>query len=395
MPIIPRYETISQGDIPVQKMPTPDVTMFPGYNISKNAEKISEAGTAVEGAAVTNLMMQARVKSTTLKAELNTRLEQAFEDAKAAPQEYVKGSTPDSELEAASEFPTTTLVPRSQTVEKAYLEKQDAIVKDIQTKASADGNPFASRWLAPAIARSTSVATIRAQKQTAVYQRDESVELALNSADAYQSQVRITPAPSATIVDGAITIDPANDTTYENMRHGTSAAFQEVKMMGGEAATKADAALKTKLAKMDHGRATQVMVSDPSSWVEASVKGNNGWEGRLTPESFKRMNDNAHAIVAKREGSANQQRLDLQRTTEDGYLPDSRPGAKTPLTTDRILQDVADRKLDSEHAKPWLAIVDGQASGHWQSDGPTRVRTLMESQDPSVSYPSFYRRCWG
>lgn len=396
MPIIPRYDTISQGDIPVQKMPTPGVEMFPGYTLAKNAEKVAEAGTAVEGAAISHLMVQGRVKSTTLKAELNTRLEQAFEDAKAAPQEYVKGSTPDSELEAASEFPTTTLVPRSQSVAKAYQEKQDAIVKDIQTKASADGNPLTARYLTPAIARSTSLANIRMQRQTAAYQRDETLELAINSADSYTTQVRITPPPAATITDGGASIDPGTDTTYESMRHGISQVFEEVKMMGGESAAKADAARDKKLAKMDHGRAVQVMVSDPDSWNEASTKGRNGWEERLTPESFKKLNDNAHAIIAKREGSANQQRLDLWRKTEAAYLPDSRPGAKSPLTTARILQDVKDGTVDPEKARTvWLPLTDALTNGHWVSDGPTSVRILMESQRPDVNYPAFQRQVEG
>jgi hypothetical protein len=391
MPIIPRYDTISQGDIPVGKMPTPDVSMFPGYQNAQIASGVSKIGSAAEDIAGSMEIIGARVKAQTLKTEYASKADDAWEQAKAAPQEMV--TTPGNDDPEGTSFPTTALVPRSQTVEANYLKRLDAIRADINAKAGSD--PILQKMLQPGLDRITLQAQHVAGQQTFRYKQDEIVLSAIDSTDALVTQVRITPPPPMSQENGGAAIRLSDDRTYETMRSGIVSAFDTVKVLGGEPEKKAEAAKIAKLAKLDHGRAEQVMTSDPKGWIEASEGGRNGWSARLTPEAYDKLTTRAQAAVTRAEGSANARRLQQQRDTEDDFLLSAQPNSTTPLTRATVLQAVRDKKIDSEHAKTWLTVVDNLSNGNWESDGKTRVATLLEAQNPNVNYDTFYRKVQG
>lgn len=395
MPIIPRYENIG-GDVPTARAMTPDVNAFPGAEGAIAGVGIEKAGLAVADAAGRQRAIQGYLKAQTLKSELAVRLEAAMERAKNAPQKTVEGIMETSGDPGGLDEPvaTTSLVPRSQSLVPDYLKAQKDIVDDINKKAGTDSS--VTRHLTPAIERLTTAATVQAQKASQSFMHQENHATVMENADILAKQVTAAPPPPATQdATGTISLNPDDDRTYTTMRNGVAGLFDSAAALGGMPADMAEKGKLTKLAKMDHGRAVQTMHADPASWVEASTNNRNGWSERLTGEAMTKLDDKAAAILKARDGGANAKRLQLQRDTEDGYLLNTQPDSVSPLTRAQILQDVTDKKIDSEHATKWIDIVDNLTNGKWKSDGPTRVRVLAESQRPDVDYATFQRKVEG
>lgn len=395
MPIIPRQD-ISSIPIPTApqapSIPLPDINAYPGAQGAKIGAAIAQTGNAVSETGATYLAVQARVQASALKAEAAVRAEKALEDVKAKPQQTIEGVKLESGDPGGLDEPTvtTSMVPRSQTFLPDFQKALKDINDDITARAKGLGNPLIGQYLAPNLNYINKASTIQAQKLQVGFLQQEERAMMIENADLLTKQLGSTLAPPPAIDEnGGASISLANDRSYETLRNGVAEIFDQAQAVGGEHADIAQKLKVAKLAKIDHGRATQVMTSNPAAWLEASTSGKNEWEQRLTPESFKRLNDNAHSIVTKAEGSANQRRLELQRTTEAGYLENTQPESTAPLTRAQIVQDVKDKKLDYEHAKPWLDIVDNLSNGHWRSDGPTRVRVMLAAQSPDVDYRQF------
>lgn len=328
-------------------------------------------------------------KAETLKSEAAVRLEDAMEGARTKPQSMIEGVEPGSEN--FEPIATTTLVPRSQTLESDYAKSQEQILKDIETKAG--NNPYIMQHLAPALQHLKTTATIRMSREAIKIQKEETAATINENVDIMMSGLRVKPpVPATPGEDGIPEIKLDNDRSYVIARAGVGQAIDTAAREGGMDLKTAETMKANRLAKMDHGRAQQQMLANPGGWLAASNADKNEWEKRLTTESFEKLNTRAHSITQQAEGSRNQARLEAQRVWEQDAFTRVQPDSKNPLTLDEINRAVSvDRVLDTEHGDKWKTLVGNLKNGKWEDDPEMKVRLGLESTSLNVG-ADFNRR---
>lgn len=380
MPIIPRNESI-QGNIPTAKAVVPGIEAFPGYNNAKIAGEVEKVGTSVYTAALRRKAIKDYLLDESLKTELAVRLDSAMQETEAAPPQVKEGVdlTRTTELDPESGegglgFATTTVVPKSQTLVPDYLKRQEQIVAEMRAKGGGKNFDIAAERL-------TRTATIKMQQRAGAIDEQENVGMVLEQSHTLARRLgTIRPASPGADEAGVTVYRPEADRSYAVTRAGIERRFDDAVAVGAMKADVASKAKITALAKLDHGRAVQTMSADPEKWLAASHAGTNGWNERLTPEAMEKLDAKAEAVLKRREGSANQQRLEKEREVEAGFFERTRPGAAEPLTLDDITKAVSvDRTISREKGEHWTTVVKNLAVGGWDDVPEVRINMALEA----------------
>ena len=401
MPIIPRVDSI-QGDIPVSRVPgvyaTPDISAFPGFTAAQRAEKVSQVGQAWSDAGLRGMAEQEAVarkkkslagylQAENLKSELAIKLQAAAEDAKNAPAQVREGIALSSGDPGGLDEPsaTTSIIPRSTTLLPDYLKAQDAIVEDIRKRGGSDESVL--RYLEPGIARVTKESTMRMQSHVGTLQDEEMAAQVLDGVRMRAREIGTRrPAPPVYNADQVPTLDPEQDYSYTVLRNGVVQTIDKAVAMGAIKPNQAERIKGSELAKIDHGRATQTMLANPTAWLAASSADTNGWNARLTPEAFARLDTRATEITKQATESRNQARLARQREIEQDWFSRVGDGVENPLTVQEIEDRVTKtREMDAEHGTKWKTLVTNLKLGKWEDNGELKVRMGLQALSLNVT----------
>lgn len=400
MPIIPRLET-PQG-IPTLAQSAPGIEAFPGYNQSKLGAQVAEGGMGIASVGVAIAAekkrqdrIQGLFKAETLKSEAATRLEDAMESARTKPQEVIEGVEPTGDDGGmggvADPVVTTTYVPRSQTLVSDYTKSQEQILKEIEAKAG--NNPYIMQHLRPSLEHLKTTATIRMQRESLTLQKQETAATINENVDIMMKELRVKdPVPAKPDENGITTINLDDDRSYNIARAGVAQAIDTASREGGLDPKAAEQMKQNRLARMDHGRAVKTATADPEAWLAASGSGTNGWQARLTDEAMAKLDAKAEAAIKRKEGSANQARLERERMTEADFFARTQPGAKQALALDDVTQAVSvDRSITAAKGEHWNTVVKNLAVGGWDDDPKTRIDMALEAGSFKVQ-PEFMDR---
>lgn len=398
MPIIPRYDSI-QGGIPTPRIPTPDIESFPGTQTAHLMKGVSSIGMDVaqlagnlrrqgERAAVKEADRQGAITAETLKTETAVRLSKAMEDVKRNPQKTIEGIEVTGGDPGGLDEPvaTTSLIPRSQTVEVDYLKAQEDIINDVRKKA---GSEYVMKHLRAPLARMMESGSITMQKQTTAYMEQERNALVTEDVDLMSKAASaLVPMLPGKTPEGGAKIALGDDAGYENLRSGVIQKFKNAVVVHGMRPDWAEDKMLTKLVKMDNGRASQTMTADPAGWIEATMHDRNEWKDRITGDAMQKLTDSAVRITKDKKESSGGARLEAQRAFDQDAFLLFQEGKLTP---EFITAGVKNRVIESSHAEHWTKKMDERASGDWPSDGATRLRFLEMAHDPNVDKHTFYK----